>query len=237
MPREKSDRGLVLRCGAYNADNGRPMAGPADIIALVRGHDLDVAVVVEAGRYTGQVRRALGKEYRVFTGHGSLSRNDNMVIVRRTLKPAGRQVHDLDTGGWERAPKNRRFGLHHGRHMTSVAVAGVRFGAVHLPPGPHRADGYPLRRRAHRLGLAKLRRIAAQWDRRPGAWVLAGDWNAAADRADMRAWLLNTSSEAGLSNTIDYPVAAGVDLSGVRRVKHGTGDHKHAVLFTITKEK
>lgn len=238
MPREKTERGLELRCGIYNADNHRPIAGPADIIALVREHDLDVAMVVEASGYAGQVRRALGDGYRVSTGRGSVSRRDSMVIARRVHEPRAKRVHDLDTGGWERAPRNRRFGLHPGRNMTSVDVAGVRFGAVHLPPGPHDAPGYPLRKRAHRLGLAKLARIVARWDRKPGAWVLGGDWNAPARRGDMKAWLLNTSSEAGLSNVIDYPVAAGVALSDVRRVTHGSGDHKHAVLFTITtKEK
>lgn len=212
------------RCVIYNADNGRPVEGPAEIARLMTHRH--IGFFVEAGGYARRVRSLLPDGYRVFAP------GDAMFVVGPGVRARGLHLHDLRTGGWERDPKNSDKSLHPGRKMPSLLIDDhFKVGVPHLPPPPHDNDrDYPLRGRAFDRGIRRLEVIATRWsETRP--WVLGGDWNTTVGSPVMRKFRRALGAQAeGVG--VDYPVSWGLEVTGVRRVP-ASGDHGHATVFRV----
>ena len=217
----------TLSCATWNLRVGRkPLKVAVEVDALLTRHDLDELTVQEAAAYIPAIRRRLKGRYVVATGIGTAGR-DSAVISRKTLPRKRRRIHRLSRQGWER--KAGRPGLHHERKMVSQIVAGIRFGAPHLPPPAGLRQ--PMRAAATHASWAKLHMLAARWMGTP--WVMAGDWNA---RPDSPAALsLEVAADAQIKGSaIDWVMSHDVKVTNVRRIEHGSGDHR-PVLFEVTR--
>lgn len=217
----------TLSCATWNLRVGRPRETVArEVDDLLTVHDLDALAVQEAAAYIPALRRRLKGRYVVATGVGTAGR-DSAVISRRSLPRKRRRIHRLSRRGWER--RAGRPGLHHERKMVSQVVAGIRFAAPHLPPpaGPRQ----PMRAAATHASWAKLHMLAARWMGTP--WVAPGDWNA---RPDSPAALsLETAADARIQGSaIDWVMSHDVKVANVRRIEHGSSDHR-PVLFEVTR--
>lgn len=220
----------ALRGACWNLRVGRPADRAVDeLLTFLDEFDIDVMTVCEAVGYVKPLSRVLRRHgYRlIWFRHGDDSARDSAVIVRRGLRTGGKRLHRLERGGWERKPG--RPGLHWPRSAVSVSVEGIRFLAVHQPPGPF---GYPLRRAANETGFTTVTRLGRRW-RRP--WVMAGDWNRLASDPVAQTFLDSTGARAQ-GNGIDWIAYRDVRLTQVHKHEFGTSDH-NPKCFTITKEK
>lgn len=223
------------RGGSYNVRKGRDAETVArEVEDFMVEFELDWLVLQECADQIRHIARSLRGRYTVLTGSGSRSRRDSAIIVRPGIPARFKRVHSLERLGWERAPENRRFGRHNHRSMVSARIGrkGFRYrlAAVHLPPGPHDAPGYPLRGLAFRTSLDTLRKLARRWSRADlDGWAMVGDWNERPDDAAIRRFLVDTGG-AVLGNGIDYPITRGVVVNRYRRVKFGASDHKPIVV-------
>lgn len=218
----------TLRAACWNLRVGRPVDRVVDeVLTLLDEFDIDVLTVCEAVGYVKPLSRVLRRHgYRlVWFPRGDDSARDSAVIVRRGLRVRGKRLHRLERTGWERKPG--RPGLHWPRSAVSVSVEGIRFLAVHQPPGPF---GYPLRRAANETGFATVTRLGRRW-RRP--WVMPGDWNRLSSDPVARAFLDATGATAQ-GKGIDWIAARGVQLSHVREHEYGNSDHDPKT-FTVSR--
>ena len=231
MSREHAHRG-----GSFNVRKGRD----AEVVArevedFMAEHDLDWLVLQECADQVRHIAKVLRGRYVVLTGALTRSRRDSAIVVRAGIPARYKRVHSLEPLGWERDPENREYGRHNHRSAVSARIGGkgfrYRLAAVHLPPGPHDAPGYPLRGLAFRTSLDTLRKMARRWSRQTDldGWAMVGDWNERPDDPAIRRFLLDTDSGV-LGNGIDYPIARGVVVNRYRRVRFGESDHKPIVV-------
>jgi len=218
----------TLSCATWNLRVGRkPLKVAVEVDALLTRHDLDVLTVQEAAGYIPAIRRRLKGRYVVATGIGTAGR-DSAVISRKGIPTGVKRVHRLERRGWER--RAGRPGLHHSRSAVSRPVRGVKFLSAHLPPpaGPRQ----PLRLAASLASWATLHRLAQRWTSNDRPWVMAGDWNARPD-SDLAQGLANAVGADITGNGIDWVMSRGVLVNQLRRIEHGSSDHR-PVLFEVT---
>ncbi len=233
------------KAGAWNLRIGRnPVKVTGEVLSLLLGNDLDWLTVCEANGYIAALRGRLAEHgYVVLTNEVDGSARDSAVIVRRRLALSGLvELHRLGGVEWERKPG--RPGLHWARSMSSVVLDDslARVGAVHLPPGPF-GPRFPLRRRAFRVAVRRLRQIGRRWNQRrrngrPLPWLLPGDWNMRREQAGSwlspsPRWLADQLGAEITGNGIDYVMHRGCQVSNLRRVDHGTSDHL-PLVFDVT---
>ena len=189
-------------------------------------------LVCESHQYVRPLRKALKGKYRVgaFPALGG-SAADSAVISRKGLKVGPRRLHRLERQGWERKPG--RKGLHWPRSAVSRNVAGIRFIATHMPPGPF-GPKFPLRKTANERSFRTLTRLGKRLNKVGRPWVDGPDKNRLKTDPVSRDFLKATGATAH-GEGIDWTAAVGVQITNVKAHTFGTSDHKPKT-FTVTKE-
>ena len=230
-------RPTALRGVTYNALTGRdPDRVAAFVETLMAREGLDFVCLQEAQHYSGALRAIHGVQ--LISPPGLV---DEFAGGHETGVVVANRIGRTQAG---RVPMTRKTWVTTGgatvppRTMATVRLDGwLTVGSVHFPPSVHWYRGRP-QGPARRVEVYRsMSRHLVRWVHRTGGPVLvAADWNEPADtrgRFTPRWVARRTGAELHTNGGIDFVLARGPRVGGVKAIADRGGSDHRAHLFTV----